>query len=57
MAEPEYIPTYPTIAFASRADHLAWIAAQNAEETEEGVISPESSEPAARRRRNPKGQE
>lgn len=31
MAEQEYIPTYPTIAFASRADHLAWIAAQEAQ--------------------------
>ena len=57
MAEPEYIPSYPTLAFASRADHLAWIAAQNAEGTDEDAISPESSEPTVRRRRTPKGQE
>ena len=31
MSEQEYIPTYPTLAFASRADHLAWIAAQEAQ--------------------------
>ena len=37
MSTAEYIPVYPTMAFASRQDHLAWIAANEKAEAEKAA--------------------
>lgn len=36
----EIIPTYPTLAFATRQDHLAWLAANAAKEAAQVDVPP-----------------